>query len=144
MILNVLLKIPNELIDVGVLKFALGVAGVIIGFLIALTGFLIKERLFDDKKNREEERAEMTKKIQNLSERHEESIVKLSSVVETVSETVNNLKIIVEVIRKQQSDAYPRTEKILDNHTREIQNINVRITKLEERCNSFRHGCVKA
>lgn len=137
---TVLLKCVGELNDVGTLRFVVGVSAAIIGLSLAIIGYLLKAKSDFEKK----ERKDISIRVKNLSDQQKESIDKLSSVVETVSETVNNLKIIVEVIRKQQSDAYPRTEKILDNHTREIQNINVRVTKLEERCYSFKHDRVKA
>lgn len=137
---TVLLKSVGELNDVGTLRFVVGVSSAIIGLSLAIIGYLLKAKSDFEKK----ERKDISIRVKNLSDQQKESIDKLSSVVETVSETVNNLKIIVEVIQKQQSDAYPRTEKILDNHTREIQNINVRVTKLEERCYSFKHDRVKA
>lgn len=139
MILYMFLKIPDELVDIGVLKFILGIASVIIALLLTAVGYFIKQRYSDEKKEREEEREKISKEINSLSKKQKESVDKLSSVVETVSDTVNNLKIIVEVIKEQQKDEHPRTERRLNQHSKEIQALHSRVVKLESHCH-INHG----
>ena len=119
--------------DPETLKFALGIAFGIISTLLAVVFYFYKQKQQSDKKDKEEERAEITLRINSLGKQQKESIDKLSTVVETVSETVNNLKTIVEVIRKQQDEKGPRTEKRLNTHSNEIQELKVRIATIETR-----------
>ncbi len=120
--------------DPETLKFALGIAFGIISVLLTVVFYFYKQKQQDDKKDKEEERAEITLKINSLAKQQKESTDKLSTVVETVSETVNNLKTIVEVIREQQDERDPRTERRLNTHSNEIQELKVRVAKIETHC----------
>lgn len=128
--MNVLSKFMNELTDIGTLKFILGISGVLIGFLLTVAGYFIKMKSGYDKKEREQ----IAEKINDLACQQKEAIDKLSSVVETVSITVNNLRTIVEVIKEQQAEANPRTERRLNNHSKEIQDMKTRVAKIETYC----------
>lgn len=114
------------------------IAGSIILILLAIVGYFIRMKHTSDRKERMNEREEISNKINVLSDQQKKSVDKLSTVVETVSETVNNLKIIVEVIKKQQSEELPRAEKRLNAHSRKISELDVRIAALETKC-SFNH-----
>jgi hypothetical protein len=70
----------------------------------------------------------------NKGERANRQMEKLEVIVNSLSVTVSNLKTVVEVIREQQNERDPRTERRLNEHGKRLDEHETRIVKVETRC----------
>lgn len=109
------------------LKIVLWIAIGLIVLLIAIIGYFITEKFSTDKE-------ELSKN--EVSQ--QQQMDKLSAMIDTVGKTVVNLEKIVEVIKNQQEERDPRTERILNEHSRQIKELDTRVTKTELIC-SLKH-----
>ncbi|HCY40427.1 MAG TPA: hypothetical protein DHV48_03600 [Prolixibacteraceae bacterium] len=105
------------------LKIVLWIAVGIISLLVIIIGYFVAEKFSTDKE-------ELSKN--EISQRQQ--MEKLSAMIEMVSKTVANLEKIVEVIKNQQEERDPRTERRLNDHSRQIKELDKRITKTETLC----------
>lgn len=107
-----MIEIPTNP-DPEALKIVLYVAAVIITILLAIVGYFVRSQ-FSGEKGR---------------------IDKLTCVVETLKETVNTVKGIVDVIKKEQEERDPRTERRLNDHARKLSRHDKAIVRIETKLN---------
>jgi len=109
------------------LKIVLWIAIGVIALLIAIIGYFITEKFSTDKEE-----------LNKNEVSQQQQMDKLSAMIDTVGKTVVNLEKIVEVIKNQQEERDPRTERRLNEHSRQIKELDKRVTKTELIC-SLKH-----
>lgn len=109
--------------DPETMKFAFWISVGIIGLLIIIVGVLYNEN----------KKFSSTDLVQ-VQKAQREQMDKLATVVETTRETVNSLKTLVEIVKQQQDERDPRTERRLNEHSVEIKGIKDKVARLETRC----------